>query len=531
MPKNGRMKLRLLKRIIKLHKANLSVREIARSVAAPKSTVADYISRFRRSGLNVEDFDQKSEAEIYHALFPEESSRPKQRLQKILPDFAWMHLELKKKFVTRLLLWEEYKNSVPHNFYAYTQFCNLYKAWRNKINVSLRINHKAGEKLFMDFSGLKWEIIDRFTGAAIEVEIFVATLGASGYTYAKATLNQTMQSLIGSAVDALEFFQGTTELLVPDNLKSAVTKADLYEPQINDSFQDMADHYGACVLPARPKKYKDKAKVELSVKLVQRWILARLRHQQFFSLAELNQAIFALLKNLNTRIIRRYGKSRYELYCELDRPALKPLPSQRYVFREHKYCTVNIDYHFELEGSFYSVPYQLAGEHISAIYTADSVEVFHNNKRVALHVRLYHKGAYSTKEDHMASAHKVYAKWSPSRLINWGGSIGVYTQKLISEILSSKPHPEMGFRSCLAILNAARYHSDKQAIELTSKKMLELKYYQVSRFKDILKNKSYLSEENADPLIPPTHRNLRGSAYYYKKQEAQDESTSIGSTV
>jgi transposase len=510
------MKLRDLKRIIQLYSnAKLSFREIGQSLKKPKSTVSDYVTRFIKSGLTVEDLDTKTTDEIYNTLFPEGTRRPKQRLKKMLPDFCKMHLELKRKYVTKLLLWEEYKDIYPDNYYGYTHFCNLYKAWVNRIHVSMRINHKAGEKMFMDFSGVKWEIIDKSTGESQIVDIFVLTLGASGYTYAKATLDQTKQSVINGSINAFEFFCGITEILVPDNLKSAVTKADKYDPVINESFQDMADHYGAVVLPARPYRAKDKAKVELSVKLVQRWILARLRHHQFFSLAELNQAIFGLLDYFNNRIIRRYGKSRYKLYLELDKPALKPLPSQRYDYREFKYCLVNIDYHIKLEGCFYSVPYQLAGIRMSAIYTADSVDIYNNNKRVALHVRLYTKGSYSTKEEHMASAHLAYGKWTPSRLINWSSSIGVYTQELISEILASKPHPEMGFRSCMAILNMAKYHNDIQAFELTSKKMLELKYRKVSHFKDILKNKTYIeSQDKSIALFPQSHENLRGNTYY-----------------
>jgi len=427
MPQKGRMKLRDVKKILQLyHHTHLSVRDIGKSLNKPKSTVADYIARFQRSGIAITDLDQKTTEEIYQAMFPDEMGRPKQRMPKILPSFEKMHLELKKKYVTKQLLWEEYRVAFPDNHYGYTHFCNLYKAWQKQTNVSMRINHKAGEKMFVDYSGVKWEIIDRKTGEAKAVDILVVTLAASGYTFAKATLDQTKPSLINGVIDAFEFFDGITELIVPDNLKSAVTKADKYDPEINDTFQDMVDHYGAVVLPTRPYRAKDKAKVELSVKLVQRWILAKLRHQQFFSLAELNQAIFDLLSYFNNRIIRRYGKSRFELYLELDKPVLKPLPLRRYEYREFKYCRVNIDYHIDLDGSFYSVPYQLAGQMMSVFYTADSIDIFNNNKRVALHVRSYQKGSYSTKEEHMASAHRVYGKWTPSRLISWGGSIGVY---------------------------------------------------------------------------------------------------------
>jgi transposase len=510
------MKLHNVKRIIQLHhKAHLSLREIENALKKPKSTVADYIARFNKSGLTFEELEVKTVDEIYAAFFPEESRRPKQRLHKMLPDFAKIDIELKKKYITRELLWEEYVNRYPDIHYGYTHFCNLYKAWKKRISVSMRVSHKAGEKMFLDYSGLRWHIIDKITGEEIGVDVFVAALGASGYTFAHASLDQTKPSLITSTILAFEFFGGLTELIVPDNMKAAVTKADKYDPVINDTFQDMADHYGTIVFPARPYRAKDKPKVELSVKLVQRWILARLRHLDFFTLAELNLAIRDLLDNLNHRLIRRYGKSRYQLYMELDKPALKPLPSQRYRYREFKSCTVNIDYHVDIESSLYSVPYQLAGETVSAIYTTDSVEIFHNNKRIALHVRLYQKGAYSTKEEHMASAHRIYGTWSPSRLIRWGGSFGANTKKLIEDILASKPHPEMGFRSCMAILGMAKNHRDIEAVELTSKKMLELKLCKVAHFKEILKTKSYIDPpDNAIALFPPEHKNLRGHAYY-----------------
>jgi transposase len=510
------MKMRDIKRIIQLYKAGLSRRLIGKALGKPKSTVSDYIVRFNASGLAMSELETKTSDEIYHLLFPEESHRMKQRSGKIMPDFHQIHLELKKKYVTRQLLWEEYKTLYPDNHYGYTRFCNLYKAWQKRSRVSMRINHKAGEKMFLDFSGLKWQIIDKDTGELKQVDIFVAALAASGYTYAEASMDQTTPSVIRCTVNALEFFGGVTELLVPDNMKTAVTKADKYDPHINSSFQDMADHYESVVLPTRPYRAKDKAKVELSVKLVQRWILARLRRQQFFSLAELNQAIFALLNDFNNRVMRRYGKSRYDLYMELDKPALKPLPTRRYVFREFKYCTVNIDYHIEIKGCFYSVPYQLAGQRVFTIYTADSVEIFHNNKRVALHVRQYKKGAFSTKEEHMASAHRAYGTWSPSRLIHWGGTFGSHTQSLISTILESRPHPEIGFRSCLAILKEAKHHGDRHAVELTSKKMLELECYRVSHFKDILKHKTYQDTRDiSNTLIPQRHENLRGQSYYH----------------
>jgi transposase len=448
MPKNGRMKLRDFKKIIHLHQnTHLSLREIASVLKTPKSTVADYLSRFKKSGKTLSDLESLSDDEIYAFHFPEESKRPKQQLRKMLPNFEQMDLELKKKYVARELLWEEYKQRFPGAHYEYTHFCNLYRAWKKRVSISKRVSHKAGEKMFIDYSGLRWYIVDRDTGEAQDVDIFVSVLGASGMTYSEASMDQTTPSVIASLIRAFEYYGGLPELVVPDHMKTIVTKADNYEPVIKGTFLDMGDHYGVIFLPTRPYRAKDKAKVELTVKLVQRWILARLRHTTFFTLAELNQAIAELLVIFNNKVVKRYDKSRYQLLLELDKPALKPLPMQRYSYREFKQCRVNIDYHVELEGCFYSVPYQLGGETVSAIYTVDSIELFHNNKRVALHVRLYKKGSYSTHKKDMASSHRHYGTWSPSHRINWGANFGDYTKRLIEHILAVRPHPEKDFRT------------------------------------------------------------------------------------
>ncbi len=407
--------MRHIRRIIGLHvTSGLSVRLISRALNVPPSTVADYIQRYQAGGLSPSDIQTLNDRQVYAALFPEQA---KGRLSgQSLPDFALINRELRRKHVTRLLLWEEYREQHPEG-YGYTQFCELYRQWSRKISVSMRQLHRAGEKLFVDYSGLTMELIDPETGEVSRAEILVACLGASGYTYAEASTSQKKENFLASHRRAFEFFGGVTEVLVPDNLKSAVTKADWYDPDLNESYQDMAEHYGAVILPARPAKPKDKAKVELSVKLVQRWILARLRHRQFFSLAELNAAIRELLDDLNRRTIKYLGKSRYELYLELDQPALQPLPERPYIYRAFKECRVNIDYHIQLEKAFYSVPYQLTGQVVTVRYSEATVEVYHEHTRVAVHRRLYRQGSYSTHKEHMASAHRAYAEWTPSRII------------------------------------------------------------------------------------------------------------------
>jgi len=511
--KNGRLEMRHIQRIITLNEVSaLSYRQIAKALGVPRSTVSDYVGRFKRSPLTVGDLKDKTDRELYEMLFADEPKRAGGRSIPT-PDFSSIHRELMKKHVTRLLLWEEYREVQPDG-YGYSQFCELYNQWRKKFTVSMRQVHKAGEKMFVDYSGLTMEIIDPRTGAVKEAEIFVACLGASGYSYSEATRSQKKADLIRSHTRAFSFFKGVTGLVVPDNLKSAITKYDWYDPYINESFQDMADHYGTVVLPARPSKARDKAKVELSVKLVQRWILAKLRHRQFFSVGELNQAIRPLLDELNDRVIKSLGKSRRQLYEELDKPALKPLPPEPYVYREFKLCRVNIDYHVELEKCYYSVPYQLVGNEVEVRYTDTTVDIYHQNKRVAVHRRLYKPGSYSTQKEHMPSSHRVYAEWTPSRLINWGKGFGPNTETLIQEILSNRPHPEMGFRTCMGILNTAK-DLDKAIVEAVSEKMLTLRSYRVGHFRAILKNKTYHEDKPVTIHAPENeHENVRGQAYY-----------------
>ena len=511
-----------IEKIVRLKsQSGLSIRQISQALNLRKSTVSDYLRRFKESGVTLERLKELSDQQLVKALFPEKVSAERTSSRAEMPDFVRMHTELKKRHVTRQLLWEEYRESNPDG-YGYSQYCQLYQDWSKKLSISMHQIHKAGEKMFVDFSGLKGEIADPQTGEITEVEIFVAALGASGYTYAEAIRDQRKSSIITVHNHAFEYFGGVTEMIIPDNMKAAVNRADQYDPDLNENYQDMAEYYGTVILPARPYHPKDKLKVELSVKLVQRWILARHRHRVFFSIEALNEAIHSLLDDLNNRKIKKIEKSRRELYEELDRPALKPLPQSPYIFREFKRCRVNIDYHIELSKSYYSVPYQLVGKEVEARYTATAVEVFYQRKRIAVHQRLYRVGAYSTQSEHMASAHRIYAGLKPSRLIEWGLSYGKHTGELIQTIMANKPHPEIGFRICLGILNMAKLQPDPESVELASRTMMELQSFRVKHFKSILKNKTYLFARNSlekpvamNPLtLPLYHENLRGAEYY-----------------
>ena len=379
----------------------------------------------------------------------------------------------------------------------------------------LRHDHKAGEKTFVDWAGDTVAIHDRASGETAPASIFVAVLGASTYTFARAALSQDLSNWIDCHVRAFEFFQGVTRLLVPDNPRTGVSRACRYEPDLNRTYLEMAQHYGIAVLPARPYKPRDKAKVENAVGIVERWILAALRHRKFFALAELNEAIEALLDRLNSRRFRKREGTRTSLFLEIDRPALQPLPAQRYVMAEWKTVRANIDYHVEIDRHYYSVPYQFAGQQLEARYTAATIELFHTGKRIASHARSSMMYRHTTIPEHMPKSHQAHLQWTPSRLIHWGETVGVATAEVIRTILDSKPHPEMGYRACLGILRLAKTYSD-QRLEAASQRALQLQACSYSSLRSILKR----SLDRQTTLNPepgksgPRHENVRGADYY-----------------
>ncbi len=501
--------MKSIRSILKLSELeNLSLRAIGSAVNQPHTTVKDYITRYKVSDLTMKDVDQLSDQELYGKLFPLERRQPP-KPQPHSPDYSWVHTELRRSHVTRQLLWEEYRKDTPDGL-SYSQFCQNYLDYKKTITISMRQTHRAGEKLFVDYAGTSIPYTDPLTGVVHKTALFIAVLGASGDVYAECSADQSTASFVQSHIQSLEYFEGAPKILVPDNLKSAVIKADLYDPQLNSTYRDMAEYYGMVVIPARVRKPKDKAKAELGVGLVERWIVAALRNRIFHSLQEINEAIWDLLDRVNSKIIRGLGKSRHDLYLELDKPALQALPTEPYILREMKQCRVNIDYHIQLEGAYYSVPYQLAHREVTAIYSTRTVEIYHDNTIVATHPRHTRKGAVSTHSEHMASSHRAWAEFSPSRLIGWAANYGPFMKQLIQDILISKPHPELGFRTCLGILNHAKGIDSPVALEMTAQMMLELKSYKVAHFKDILKSKRYLpAPEERELPLPQQHANLR----------------------
>jgi len=514
-----RLSMRRIREILRQKWAQgRSHREVARSLGVSPGSVGAALARARAAGLGSwEAVLALGEIELEHHLYTygrgSSSARP-------LPDWAEIHTELGKKGVTLQLLHIEYLER-HYDGYAYTQFCGYYRRWRKKQKRSMRQVHRAGEKLFIDYSGKKPTVVDPTTGQVREVELFVAVFGASNYTFAEATESQKSADFIASHVRAFEYFGGVAELLVPDQLKSGVTKACRYEPGLQRTYEEMAEHYGTTALPARPRKPKDKAKVEVAVQIVQRWILAVLRHETFFSLAELNGRIRELLDQLNDRPMRSYRASRRELFVKLDQPVLRPLPDSPFVFAEWKFAKVNIDYHVELEGHYYSVPHALVGEKVELRFTAGTLEVYFRSQRVASHPRngREHRlpGRHSTKPSHMPKSHQKHLEWTPTRFIHWAESVGPSTGELVTAILDDRPHPEQGYRSCLGILRLAKRYGNAR-LEAACARAHRVHARSYRHVESILKNGlDRIEDKNAKRSPQPSialHENLRGSDYY-----------------
>jgi transposase len=507
--------MRKIKEVLRL-RFGLGLRQdqIARSCSIGQATVHRYLERATAANLSWPLADDLDDGQLDELLFP---SRPLRTPAQPRPglDFGALQNQLQThKHLTLQLLWEEYRETHPDG-YGYSRFCELYQRWSRNRNVVLRHDHKPGEKTFVDWAGDTVAIHDRASGETAEASIFVAVLGASTYTFARAALSQDLSNWVDCHVRAFEFFQGVTRLLVPDNPRTGVSRACRYEPDLNRTYHEMAQHYGIAVLPARPYKPRDKAKVENAVGIVERWILAALRHRKFFAIAELNEAVDALLDRLNSRRFRKREGTRTSLFLEIDRPALQPLPAQRYVMAEWKTVRANIDYHVEIDRHYYSVPYQLAGQQLEARYTVATIELFQLGKRIASHARSSMAYRHTTVHEHMPKSHQAHLQWTPSRLIHWGETVGVATAEVIRTILDSKPHPEMGYRACLGILRLAKTYSE-QRLEAASQRALQLQACSYSSLRSILKR----SLDRQTTLNPepgksgPRHENLRGADYY-----------------
>jgi transposase len=511
-----KVSMRKTREVLRLHfELHLGQRQIARSACLSQSTVHDYLERFTAAGLSWPLPPEMTEAGLESALFPPAAKPAKTEETRPLPDFSHLHDELQRhKHTTLQLLWEEYRAANPDG-YGYSRFCHHYQQWRSQRDVVMRQQHRAGEKLFVDWAGAKIPIHSRDSDAVHEAPLFVAVLGASSYTYAEACWSQDMGCWIGAHVRTFEFIGGLPELVVPDNTRTGVSRACRYEPDLNPTYQEMAMHYGVGVLPARVRKPRDKAKVEVGVQIVQRWIVAALRHRRFFSLQELNLAIGELLDKINQRPFRKREGSRSALFAEVDRPALRPLPAERFDLSVWSPATVNIDYHIQFERSFYSVPYQLVREVVEVRATPAVIEIFHKGTRVASHVRLHKPYAAATNPDHRPKSHRAHLDWPPSRMVQWAHSVGAHTAEVVAKIMESYPHPEMGYRSCLGIIRLGqRYPAPR--VEAAAERALATGAVSYKSIESILRrclDQQPLST-NVSSQPRTAHNNVRGAEYF-----------------
>ena len=518
MPRK-RISMRKIREVLRLKwNLGLSDYQIAKSCQISRSTINGYIGRAKVAGLSwplPKDIDDE---QLDKMLYPPTNDEDNKRG---VPDWNKVHQELKRKGVTLNLLWKEYKLDNPDS-YSYSSYTLKYRQWCNKKNVSMRQHHKAGEKLFVDYAGMTIGITDRTTGEIKQAQVFVATLGASNYTYTEATWSQETKNWLGSHRKALEFFGGVPEIIVPDNLKSGVKSANYYEPELNVSYADFAEHYGVAIIPARVRKPKDKAKVEVGVQIVEQSILAPLRNRTFFSLGEVNIAIKELLEKLNNKPFQKLVGSRKSVFEEIEKDTLHPLPAEPYELARWKKAKVNIDYHIEVEGHYYSVPYNYVRQQVNIRITDTTVEVFFKSQRIASHQLALqtprNKGRHTTIKEHMPKSHQKQGEWSPERLISWARKVGEHTVKVVENILSSRTHVEQGYRSCLGVMRLGKTYSD-QRLEAACKRACFLRSYSYKSIESILKknlDKEPLPDDQKDKSAAtlPHHQNVRGANYY-----------------
>lgn len=504
--------MRKIAEVLRLHhECGRSQREIAVAVGASPTTVGEYLRRAKSAGIGhplpAGIDDTVLQAKLFPPPLPNTMARPE-------PDWATVHRELARKHVTLDLLWQEYKAEHPDG-YRYSAFCQRYREWSGKLTVSMRQTHPPGEKLFVDYAGTTLSVIDPDTGEIRSAQLFVAVLGASNYTYAEATWTQSLPDWLGSHVRALEFLGGAPAIVVPDNLKSGVKKPNWYEPDINPSYQEWASHYGVAVLPARVRKPKDKAKVEAGVQVASRWIIAALRNRRCFSLDELNRAIRELLDRLNTRAFKKLPGCRRQAFDELDRPVLRPLPVVRYSYADWERRRVGIDYHVDVSGHYYSVPYRFARQEVDVRIAAHTVEVFHKGTRIASHVRSRDKGRHTTVDAHMTPAHQAVAGWNAPRILEWANKIGPETSAFVEHLMNSRPHPQQAYRACLGVLRLAR-EVGRSRLEAACARARSINARTYKSVASILKHGLDRQPEPArQSTLPFDHANVRGSHYYH----------------
>ncbi len=512
MPARRELTMRHSRQMLRLRHEGVSEREIGRTLGIARSTVRDALERARTAGIAWPVPAEWTDDILEQRLFARSGVKPGLRRYSE-PDWAALSRELKRAGVNLMVLWEEYRDAHPEG-YGYSRFCDLYREFERRLSPVMRQHHVAGDKVFVDYSGEKIAIVDPTTGEVRDAEIFIAVLGASNYTYAEATRTQTLPDWIGAHVRMFRFFGGVTRLVIPDNLKSGVNKASFYDPEINRSYAMMAAHYGVSILPARPYRPRDKAKVEAGVRFAQTYILGRLRHQTFFSLEEANRAIEQVLKRMNGHVMRRLGLCRSDLFESVEKPALRSLPESDYEFAEWRLARVNVDYHIEVANYYYSVPHALIRAQVDVRITSRTIEVFHHGKRVAAHQRRYGGQRHGTDPEHMPSSHRRYAEWTPERFRRWAATIGPNTEGLVIAVLANRPHPEQGFRTCLGVMRLFR-GIDQTRAEAVAGRALAIRALTYKSVASILNNNLDRAPAAAESATVIEHPNLRGPRYFH----------------
>lgn len=512
MPAKRELTMRQLRQMLRLHHEGLGAREIGRQLGVARSTIQDNLKRTRAAGLAWPLAPDLSDEMLEQRLFGRAGTKSSLR-HRFEPDWAALARELRRPGVNLTVLWEEYRAVHPDG-YGYSRFCDLFREFERRLSPVMRQNHVAGDKVFVDYSGKKINIVNSATGEIREAEIFVAVLGASSYTYAEATWSQTLPDWIGSHVRLFKFYEGVPRLIVPDNLKSGVNKASFYDPEINRSYGMMAAHYGVGILPARPRRPRDKAKVEAGVRFAQTYILGRMRHQTFFSLNEANTAIKLAVQRINDHVMRRLGVSRKTLFTNIEKPLLRPLPPTQYEYAEWKLARVAPDYHIEVDHFLYSVPHTLLHEQVDVRVTSRIVEIFHRSTRVAVHQRRYGGGRAGTHSDHMPNNHRFIAEWTPQRFERWARSIGPNTERLIVAVLATRRHPEQAFRTCLGILKLFR-GLETARVEAAAAHAVTVGALTYKSVASILQNNLDRASPAAESASVLDHTNVRGPGYFH----------------
>ena len=508
-----RKSMNKVREIIRLDELGFAQRQIARALNVSRPVVAQYLRDFKTTGLSYGDIKDMGD-DKFADIFIKKTGKSK-RQQALSEQFTYMAKELKRIGVTLYLLWEEYRRENPDG-YSYSQFCYHFQVWRNLSPLTMHIEHKAGDKMFVDFTGKHMWFYDREKKQQQKAEVFVAILGASQYTYVEAVLSQQKEDWLKVNNNAIWYFGGAPAAIVPDCLKSGVSKPDKYEPDVNPDYADFGDHYDTAILPARPYSAKDKALVENAVNIVYTRIFAPLRNETFYSLSELNEAIWAKVEEHNSKHFEREAISRRELFEEIEQAALKQLPPQRYELKRSLKLKVQFNYHVEIreDHHYYSVPWKYKRKQVKVIYTAAVVEVYYKNTRIAFHKRERRRNGYTTVKEHMPSHHRLYAEWSPQRLINWGASIGPNTKQMIEGVLQTRKHPEQAFKVCLGLLNLTRHYGAGR-LERACERALQFHHFSYKFVRNVLeKNLDKVQEEESMQQTFPVHENIRGKDYY-----------------